>query len=705
MPQYMTLPGYDRYLQWPIAVDTVRYVGEPIAVVVAENRYIAEDALDLIEVDLEQLPAVTNIDEALRDEVLVHSQSGTNVASSYRVERGNVDAAFAAPFYTRKEIFRCHRHTGMPLETRGHLASWDENSGTLTCWGATAIPARTRDRLADMLKLDRSKVTYIENDTGGNFGVRGHFYPEDLLIAFLSMKLKRPVKYIEDRREHILATKHSREQSCEIELALNQDGTIAGMRARLFTDLGAYAAGGGGAVVPAKTAQFIPGPYRIDNYACDVNVLVTNKTPVGTYRGPGRYEGFFFCERIFDVACAELGWDPLEFRARNLIREEQMPYKGGKLVPFGAESDYDTGNYRRTLERALELFDYDNLKQKAGKFIDGKWHGVAVCCYLDSTGMGPSEDARCVVKSADEIEVYVGSSSSGQGIETSMAQVAAEQLGLPYETFRVFHGSTNYVENANGHGHSRNAVQGGSAVFIAANNLIEEILNIASLRYNEARESLEYRAGAVYRQDETAPLASFEQVVQAARETDTLDRLQAMGTYKNSVLTYSYGAQAAHVAVDPETAVVDVLRFLTVEDIGRAINPMIVHGQTLGASLQGLSGTFLEEFVYDNSGQILTGSLADYLVATATDFPNLEAETMEEARSKLNPLGVKGAGEGGISATGAVLSNAVSNALSEMGVQVNDLPISPNNLSRLMREARSGKSAGPSTRIGIHYES
>ncbi|WP_129782451.1 xanthine dehydrogenase family protein molybdopterin-binding subunit [Peristeroidobacter soli] len=707
MPEYMTLPGYERYLQWPIATDTVRYVGEPIAIVVAENRYIAEDALELIDLNIEERPAVTTIDQALRNEVLVHEQAGTNLASNYYVKRGDVDAAFASAYYTRKEILRCHRHTGMPLETRGYLAQWDESTGVLTCWGASAIPRRTRDRLAEMLRMDREKIVYVENDTGGNFGVRGHFYPEDLLIAFLAMKLKRPVKYIEDRREHILATKHSREQSCEVELAINQDGTIAGMRARLFTDLGAYAGGGGGAVVPAKTAQFIPGPYKIDNYACEVNVVVTNKTPIGTYRGPGRYEGYFFCERIFDLACADLGLDPIEFRRKNLIRAEQMPYNGGKLVPFSPESDYDTGDYHRTLTRALELFDYDNLKSKSGTLIDGKWHGVAVCCYLDSTGMGPSEDARCVVKSPTEVEVYVGSSSSGQGLETSMAQIAADQLGLPYDSFRIFHGSTHYVENGNGHGHSRNAVQGGSAVFIAANNLIAEILSLASLRYNEARDNLEYRGGAIFRKGESEPVATFEQLVQSAQATDTIDRLQATGTYKNSALTYSYGAQAAHVAVDPETAMVDVVRFLTVEDIGRAINPMIVHGQTIGASLQGLSGTFLEEFVYDETGQILTGSLADYLVATATDFPSLEAETLEEARSKLNPLGVKGAGEGGISATGAVLANAVSNALASIGVRVNDLPISPNNLSRLIRDAKASKATGApvgeSVRLSISH--
>lgn len=692
VPELMRLPGYERYLQWPLARDFVRYVGEPIAVVVADSRYLAEDALELIELTIEPLPVVTNMEQALSDEVLVHEDAKTNLATSYWVSRGDVEQGFAAAHYTRKEVFRCHRHTGMPLETRGFVADWDDAVGVLTCWGANAIPRRTRDVVANMLQMDSSKVIYKENDAGGNFGVRGHFYSEDLLIAFLARRLKRPVKYIEDRQEHFLATKHSRESKCELEIAIDEAGLITAMRARLFTDLGAYAAGGGAAVVPAKTAQFIPGPYRIDNYACEVNVVATHKTPMGVYRGPGRYEGAFFCERLMDMVCADLGFDPVEFRMKNLISAEQMPYKGGALVPFVGESDYDTGDYRSALSHALDRFDYDSVKRLSGKVIDGKRHGVAVCCYVDSTGMGPSEEARMLVKSATEIEIYVGSSSSGQGIETTMAQVAADQLGLPYEAFRVYHGSTDYVEAGNGHGHSRNAVMGGSAVFLAANNLIEEILSVASLRYNEDRENLEFKSGGIYRKGEGSVLATFEEFVSAVKEAGIAKELQASGTFTNSVLTYSYGAQVAHVALDTETSTIEVLRFLTVEDIGRAINPMIVHGQTIGASLQGISGTLLEELVYDDTGQLLTGSFADYLIATATEFPNVEAATLEEAPSKLNPLGVKGAGEGAISTTGAVLANAVANALAPLGVDILNLPLTPNKLAALVRGVRDGQS-------------
>ncbi|MEL3891986.1 xanthine dehydrogenase family protein molybdopterin-binding subunit [Ferrovibrio sp. MS7] len=710
VPPPFDMPGYERFLEWPLAVDVVRFVGEPVAVLVADNRYIAEDATNLVDIGFEPYEAVTNIDQALTDKVLVHETAGTNMACKYDVSRGDADAAFANAHYVRKDVFRIHRHSGMPMETRGNIAHWDEATGKLICYGANGRPRGTRDLLASMLKLRKDDVTLIENDVGGAFGVRGHFYPEDLFTAFLSIKLKRPVKYIEDRREHIMTTNHSREGACELEAAFDKDGYILGMRARVFTDLGAYCTCAGAAVVPAKTVQFIPGPYDVENFSCELNVLITNKTPVGAYRGPGRYEAAFYTERLLDMAAADLGIDPLELRKKNLIRKEQLPYKGGMLVPYMGESDYDTGDYHQTLEHALKLFNYEEVKQLNGKFVDGKWHGIAVSCYVDSTGVGPSEDARIVVKSPTEVEVSVGSSSCGQGIQTVMAQVAVEQLGIPFESINVLHGSTHLVPNGNGYGHSRCAVMGGSAVHIATRNLIDKIVQVAALRYNEAPENIAYRDGALFRKGESEALASFAEFVEAVqKDMGGIEALQAEGTFLNKDLTYSYGTQIAHVAVDPETAIVDVVRFLTVEDIGRAINPMIVHGQTIGASVQGLSGTFMDEFVYDESGQILTGSFADYLVATATDFPCVEADSLQEAPSKLNPLGVKGAGEGAISATGGVLANAVSNALAPIGVQIYDLPMSPNNLARLIRDAAAGKDIRPATgaaaKFGLTYSS
>lgn len=705
--QHMHLPGYERFLEWPLARDVVRFVGEPLAIVAAETRYLAEDIVDLIEVDIEELPAVVTIDDAIRDDVLVNEEAGTNFASRYQVSRGDVEAAFRDAHYTRKEVFRVHRHSGIPLETRGFLSHWDAAAGIMRCYGANKIPRRTRDALAPMLGLAPEQVIMIENDAGGNFGVRGQFYPEDFLVAFLARSLDRPVKYIEDRREHFMMTNHSREAGCELEIAVSAQGRITGMRSRLYTDLGAYVTSGGSAVVPAKTVQFIPGPYDIENFACDVNVMATNKTPIGAFRGPGRYEASFFCERMIDMAAHDLGLDPVEFRRRNLISEAQMPYRGGNLVPYMGESSYDTGNYGAVLERALAEFGHDRLAGLSGTLVDGRYHGVAVCCYTDSTGVGPSEDARIVIGADGSVAVYVGTSSSGQGTETVMAQIAADALGLHPTDIEVFHGSTDIVEMGFGHGHSRGAVMGGSAVHLAATRMAARLASLASLRLNVAADEIRFRDGAVLVEGEDAPALSLAGLVADAVGREGAP-LEEKATYRQTALTYSYGTQIAHVAVDPETAEVEVLRFLTVEDVGRAINPGIVHGQALGASVQGISGTFLDEFVYDGNGQLLNGSFADYLVATSTDFPNVEAVTLEEARSELNPLGVKGAGEGAISATGAVLANAVSNALRPLGVEIYDLPLSPNNLSKLIRAARAGTpvrpSSGPDIKLGFHYD-
>lgn len=703
------MPGYNRFLQWPIARNVVRYVGEPIVVVVAETRSLAEDACELVDIDFEPLEAVTNIDQALSDSVILHENVGTNLACHYVVGRGDTESAFKAPYYTRKEVFRIHRHTGMALETRGYAAQWDAAEGRLTCWGANKRPWQTRDTLASMLKLDRDKVTLIENDIGGNFGTKGHFYPENLYVAFLAMRLGRPVKFIEDRRENLMAANHSREVSCELEIAVSQEGVIEGLRARAFCDLGAYATGGGSAVVPAKTVQFIPGPYSIDNYQCEMNVLITNKTPVGAYRGPGRYEGAFFIERLLDIAAQDLGIDPVDFRRKNLIRAEQMPYNGGTLVPYLGESPYDTGDYIHAFDRALEIFDYDAVKEKSGKLINGKLHGIAACCYVDSTGMGPYEEARIVIQRKNEIEVYAGSSANGQGIETVLAQVVASELGVPIDWLKVYIGSTNYVEYGQGHGHSRCGVMGGSAVYVTANTLKKQLLTAAALSYNESPENLEYRDGAVFNANSGELMGSFEDVVEAV--SDRLghsDLLVAKGRFENKALTYSYGAQVAHVSVDPETGIVNVERFLTVEDVGRVLNPMIVHGQSIGAAVQGLSGTFLDEFIYDRSGQLLTGSFADYLVATATEFPNIESETLENAPAKSNPLGAKGAGEGAMSTTGAVIANAVCNALTGYKVQIHNLPLSPSKLFGLIHSAkdnqRSSSTSGEKTAFGICYD-
>ncbi len=683
------LPGFERYLQMSLADDRVRYVGEPIALIIAENRYVAEDAAELVYVDYDQMEAVVDVHTAMADEVLLFEETGTNLASHYSVARGDAASAFSQADYVRKETFHCHRHGAIPLETRGLVAGWDEDQETLKIWGATKVLFFNRRVLAGMLGMDESKIVMVELDVGGSFGVRGEFYPEDFLVPFAALKLGRPVKWIEDRRESFSATNHSREMECELEIATRQDGTILGLRAKLFADMGAYVRTNGG-VVPAKGAQLLPGPYRIANYECEVHALVTNKTPVGTYRGPGRYEVNFFRERLLDMVAADLGLSALELRRRNLIGPADLPFDTGKLVTYAEPSEYDTGDYSQTLDQALEAIDHPRLSALSGTLVDGKLQGIGIACFVESSGGGPAESARIVIKGTDCIELYTGCSSSGQGHETFMAQILADELGVPFSAITVFHGTTSYVKQGYGTYHSRGVVMGGSAITIAASKLADQAIALVAKRASQPSDAFEFKSGVIWRKADGQAHLSLESLAREAEQgaAEVLEALQAEGSFENNTLTYTYGTHVAHVAVDPETATVDVLRYVLVEDVGRAINRLIVNGQAIGGAVQGMGGTFLDQFIYDETGQLLTGTFADYLLPTSTDFPNVEAIALENFPSKINPLGAKGAGEGGIVATGAALANAVSDALRSYGVSVRDLPLSPNKLARLIREAK-----------------
>lgn len=683
------IPGFDRYLQMPLAKDRVRYVGEPVALVVARTRYVAEDAAELVYVDYDPLDPVVDVHAAEADASLLFDQARTNLASHYTVRRGEIDDAFSQAAYVRKETFRCHRHGALPLETRGLVASWNAAHGQLTVWGATKVPFFNRRVLADAFALDEQNIVMVELDVGGSFGVRGEFYPEDFLVPFAAVKLGLPVKWIEDRRESFIATNHSREMECELEMATRQDGTILALRARIWADMGAYARTNGG-VVPAKAAQLLPGPYRIPNFECEVKALVTNKTPVGTFRGPGRYEANFFRERLFDIAAGELGIDPVEFRRRNLITTAELPFQVGPLVTYAPNSEYDTGDYPAALDQALQAADYARLAKLSGTMVGGKLQGVGVACFVESSGGGPAESARIVIKGPDSIELYSGCSSSGQGHETVFAQILADELGVPFDAIKVFHGTTTHVTRGYGTYHSRGVVMGGSAIALTAAKLRSQVIALVAKRAGLSSEVLELRGGTIYRRKSDQALGSIAALAaEAAGSSEVRAALEAEDSFENSKLTYTYGTHVAHVAVDPETAQVDVLNYFVVEDVGRVINPLIVHGQAVGAAVQGMGGAFLEQFFYDETGQMLSGTFADYLLPTSTDFPNLEATTLQNFPSKLNPLGAKGAGEGGIVATGAALANAVTDALRSYGVSVRELPLSLNNVARLIRAARA----------------
>lgn len=678
------MPGFENFLQLPLAAEKVRYVGEPIAVVVATSPYIAEDAAALISAEIDPLPPILNWETANSRSFLIHEEAGTNT-STIEVGRGDIETAFKSADYARRERFTVQRHTAVPMEARGLAAVWDAIEECMTVFGITKVPFFNRSMLASMLDLPESAVIMNVADAGGGFGVRGEFYPEDFLIPVLARKLNRPVKWIEDRREHFLATNHSREASCDLEIACDRDGTIIGLRGEVTINIGAYARGTGG-TSPTRCAQFLPGPYRIPNFACKVNAHVSNKTPSGTYRGPGRVEANFFRERLIDIAAADLGIDPADMRRRNFVTEQEMPFNIGRLVTYEAPAQFDSGDFAATFERALAEIGWAEKRASQGRSIDGWYHGIGFASFAESSAGGVKEKARIHLTPDGMLDVYVGSTSSGQGHETVFAQVCADALQVPLEGIRIICASTNELEEGFGTWHSRSAVMSGNAVRITAHAFIDRLRSVASDYFGRPNVAIDWRNGLFHRSDTDA---SVDLPTLAAFSQNRGETIDVTGTFDyTGMKPFSYGTHAAHVAVDPRTGRVKLIDFIAIEDIGRVLNPLIVHGQALGAIVQGLGGTFMEHLRYDEDGQLLTASFADYLLPTAVDFPVIRGEFMERGLAPGNPLGVKGAGEGGIVAVAAAVTNAVSAALSSFRVQVFDLPISPPKVWELIRSSQ-----------------
>jgi len=659
-------PGFERMLQAPIASDRVRYVGEPVAVVVAENRYIAEDALEEIAVEYEILPAVTDIARSASGEVLLFEDAGENMGARYQVGRGDIDAAFAEADYNRRERFVTNRHAACPMETRGLIADFDGKR--LRLIGAGKVTYFNRRHLAPAFGLAESDIELIEQDVGGGFGARGELYPEDYLVPVASRRAGRPVKWIEDRRENLMACNHSREVVCDLEIAARRDGTILGMRATVQGDMGAYIRTNGG-VVPSKTIQFLPGPYRVPAFAADMQALVTNKTPVGTYRGPGRVEANFCRERMIDMMAQDLGLDPVDVRMKNLMTPDELPYRMGELVLNDPDATLDDGDYPAAFRRLLAEIDYPALKKRSGTVDDGKAFGIGFACFVESSAAGPPESARVSLSRDGNIEIRIGASSVGQGVETGMAQICADTLGVPPDDMTVLHGSTTLLELGGGTFNSRNTVMAGNAIRMAAEALREKCVEQAALRWNVAADAVAYEDGGVRHDDRALSLTEI---------ADFAGPLSADATYANEGrVSYSYGAHVALVRVDTATGGVEIERYLLTEEIGRALNPAMVQGQAVGGVIQGIGGALLEQMLYDEDGQFLTASFADYLLPTSAEAPPVTAIALQDSPSKMNPMGFKGAGEGGIVAVAAAIANAVADAT---GLNIKELPLTPATL-------------------------
>lgn len=671
------MQGLEPYRQPVLAVDYVRYVGEPVAVVFAEDAYVAEDGADLVFADIDPLEALLDP----RSSGVFLPDLTPEVA---RIEKGygDVDGAFSSADHVCEMELSVGRHTGVPMETRGSIAAWDGT--TLRIHGAAKVPHYNRQALAKMLDIPLPQIHLHEGHVGGGFGIRGELYPEDVLVAAAAVRLGRPVKWIEDRREHLLAANHSRDQVHRIRAAVRSNGFIEAIDDEFWLDQGAYVRTHA-ATVPDLTAAMLPGPYVVPAYRVLGHVLLTNKTPAGTYRAPGRYEGTFVRERLLDAIAARLHLDPVDVRRVNLVPADDMPFERD-LMALGTEVTLDSGRYHELLERTLDHLDIGRLRADLeARRAEGEQVGLGIAYFVEKSGLGPYGGAIITIDESGSVEIVTGAASVGQGVETVIAQVCADELGADFGTIRVVHGQTDRISHGMGAFASRVTVMTGSATLMASRTLRQRILDIASDLLEANPQDLEIRDGRVaVRGTPAGPELTFADIAAAVAPGSPGAAVHGPGLsatewFTADHMSYPYGVHAGVVRVDPETAEVRIERYVIAYDVGRAINPQLVEGQLVGASAQGIGGALLEEFRYDETGQPQAASLMDYLLPTAAEMPPVETIIAEAAPSPLNPLGVKGAGEGGITAVGAAIAAAIDDALGRPGV-VTAIPATPDRI-------------------------
>ncbi len=683
------IKGLEPYRQHVLAGGRVRYVGEPVAAVFSEDPYQAEDAADLISVEIEELPAVLAADK----EPAEFEPGRSTEATVIRKVFGDLDAAFRAAHAVVELDLTIGRHSGVPLETRGAIARYDAGRDLLELHGAAKRPHWNRDLLARMLGRVPSSIHLYEGHVGGSFGVRGEIYPEDVLVCAAALRFGRPVKWIEDRRENLMACNHSRQQRHRVRAAIDAEGHILAIDDEFFHDQGAYVRTHGARVADG-TAAMLPGPYRVP--ACRVigHYRLTNKTPAATYRSPGRYESTFVSERLLDAVAAKVGIDRIEVRRRNLIPQAEMPY----TRPFEVAATgvmFDSGDYAGLLDKALARVRWDQLQEQLQRRRSaGEAVGAGVAVFVEKSGHGTVDGVRVTVDVAGGIEVVTGASSVGQGVETIIAQIAADALGVDYKKVRVVYGRTDRIEFGFGSHAARTTVMTGSATHIAALKVRAKALEIAASDMLEATaEMLDIVDGRIMRKGRPdGPSVTLAQVAGALTPAAAIAKgrepgLTAEGWYHGDHMNYPYGVHIAVVKVDRETGGVKVERYLAAYDVGRAINPMLVEGQVVGCVAQGLGGALLEEFLYDQNGSPLSTTFADYLMPTANDMPDVEVLLTEDAPSPFNPLGIKGAGESGISPVGAVIASAIDDAIGLSGA-VTQLPVTPLRLRNILTHNR-----------------
>ncbi|HSJ55209.1 MAG TPA: xanthine dehydrogenase family protein molybdopterin-binding subunit [Anaerolineae bacterium] len=694
-PTIKEIEFYSR-TQVPLVKVKVRHAGEPLAMVVAESRYIAEDAVEDILVDLDPLPAVIDMEKALEPgSPLVHDDLESNLAAHLVQQKGDYEVARAQADLVIERRIVIDRCVAAAMENRGIVANWEPKSQQLTLWDTTQAPIPIRNGLAAMFGLSAHQVRVIAPFVGGGFGPKiMMYYPEEVLLTWATLKLGRPLKWIEDRRENFFATTMERSQVHDGEIAITKEGRILGIRHSFLHDTGAYDPYG--LTIPLNTQSHSMGSYDVPNYYSDMKVVFTNRTIVTPVRGAGRPQGIFLVERLLDLAAKKLGIDPLEIRRRNLIPANAFPYHQGIIDQAFSELIFDSGNYQATLEKAAARIGYEKfVKEEQPRLrAEGRHVGIGIVSFVETTGVGPYEGARVTVETDGRVSVATGVGTQGQGHFTSFAQIVAEQLGMDVRNVRMVTGDTAEFHWGTGTFASRGAVVAANAINAAALSVRKKILRQASKALETPEEELELVDGYVRVADlpeqsiSLGELAKQANPLRGAVEPGTEPGLESTDYYGPQYGATANGAHAMIVEVDPETMMIDIKRYVTVEDCGTVLNPLILDGQVQGGVALGIGNSYYEKLVYDENGQLLNASLADYLIPSAMEVPPIEVGH-EETPSPLNPLGSKGAGEAGTIPVPALFAQALENALYDHDIEILEMPMSPNQLYELLTAAKA----------------
>lgn len=703
-----------------LAKDKVYFMGHPIAVVVAKDRYAARDAAELVMVDYEELPVVTDVEDAARGGTVIHDGFSDNIAYRLTSGEGDIDAAFAAADRTVKQRVLHRRLAPIAMEPRGVLARYLPGEEELTLWSSTQIPHLMRTQVALMIGIPENKLRVITPEVGGGFGSKLNVYAEEALLGWISMQLNKPVKWIETRRENMQATIHGRGQVGDVEIAFKNDGTLTGLRYSVFADMGAYHQLLTPAI-PTLTGLMLSGAYKIPAIQMNITACFTNKMATDAYRGAGRPEATYIVERALDLVAADLGMDPAEVRRRNFPAPNEFPFHTATGL------DYDSGDYEAALDKAQQIAGYAKLREEQKKAREeGRLIGIGVSTYVEICALGPSqampaggwESATVRIEPTGKVTVLTGASPHGQGQETSFAQIAADELGVSINDVTVIHGDTGVVQYGIGTFGSRATAVGGTAVYVAIQKLKEKADKIAAhmlkadasrMSFEGGKYSLEKAAAAAAGTGTSDPVVpvgeapagalpepqtdgrssvSIQEIALAAHiardlPPDTEPGLSATYFFEPKNFTFPFGTHIAVVEVDRETGDIKFLRYVAVDDCGKVINPLLVDGQVHGGIVQSIGQAMFEEVVYNEDGQLITGTLMDYAVPRASHVPNFELDRTETP-SPVNPLGVKGVGEAGtIGATPAIVG-AIVDALSPFGVKHLDMPIRPENVWRII---------------------